>query len=399
MTSEIKRQPPPEELKSLWAHHNAEWRDPMEVISLWDGEADQVRDLLQYRVTGAWWDILDDTSITLLISREYEHLVMAMCVLDGKPFVTYLRLPHPSGIAYDADSKTVHIAATRNPNQVFAFKAVSGTMPRSDMPYQGSQFRQLVPVQSNFYPGSLYIHDLAVIGGELYANSVGQNAIVRLSEQGQHERVWWPKVIETEDGPVIGQNHLQLNSIAAGTSIVESYFSASIDVVSTRRPGHKNFPVDKRGVIFSGQTREVIARGLTRPHSACIYDSHIWVDNSGYGELGYIENGQFRAVTRLPGWTRGLTFHRHIAFVGTSRVIPRFSQYAPGLEVESSICGLHAVDTHTGKTLGSLVWPYGNQIFALKSVPRALVTGFPFHANAKRATRQERQLFYAFETE
>ena len=66
-----------------------------------------------------------------------------------------------------------------------------------------------------------------MIGGDLHANAVGENAVVRLDDDGRAQRVWWPKCIETESGPVFGRNHLQLNSIAAGNDLADSYFSAS----------------------------------------------------------------------------------------------------------------------------------------------------------------------------
>ena len=44
-----------------------------------------------------------------------------------------------------------------------------------------------------------------------------------------------------------------------------SYFSASTDTVSARRPGHRNFAVNRRGVIFSGATREVSAELTNLP--------------------------------------------------------------------------------------------------------------------------------------
>ncbi|HZP80101.1 MAG TPA: hypothetical protein VFB21_00560, partial [Chthonomonadaceae bacterium] len=90
-------------------------------------------------------------------------------------------------------------------------------------------------------------------------------------------------------------------------------------------------------------------------------------------------------------------FHGRIAFVGTSRVIPRFRQYAPGLDVEASVCGVHALDTVTGQVLGSLLWLYGNQIFAIEGVPREWTSGFPFPVGTRRATAREKQLFYTFE--
>src|SRR5207302_9252278 len=253
----------------------------------------------------------------------------------------------------------------------------------------------LVPTGSRFYPGCLSMHDLALVGGRLHANAVGQNAVVRLDDDGGYERVWWPRCIETARGPVFGRNHLQLNSIAAGPTLRQSYFSASTDRVSARRPGMRNFPVDKRGVIFAGRTRDVFCRGLTRPHSARLHAGRVWVDNSGYGELGFAEDGQFRPVTKLPGWTRGLCFHQGIAFVGTSQVIPRFRQYAPGLDVDASVCGVHAVEVKTGRALGSLTWPAGNQIFAIDWINRSAATGFPFAAGARR-TVKEKALFYCY---
>jgi len=243
------------------------------------------------------------------------------------------------------------------------------------------------------------MHDLAYVGDTLYANAVGQNAVIRLRGDGRYEPAWWPRCIEKGGRPAFDKNYIQLNSIAAGPSLAGSYFSASSDRLSTRRPGHQNFQVDKRGVIFSGRTREVIARGLTRPHSARLYRKQLWVDNSGYGEVGVVADGALTVVNRLSGWTRGLAFHRGVVFVGTSRVIPRFSQYAPGLDVEKAECGVHAIDVKSGRILGSIIWPSGNQIFAIDWVPSSLTKGLPFTTNRRRSSGRERQLFYAFATE
>jgi hypothetical protein len=57
---------------------------------------------------------------------------------------------------------------------------------------------------------------------------------------------------------------------------------------------------------------------------------------------------------------------------------------------------LHAIDTVTGQVLGGLIWPDGNQIFAIEGVPFA--SGFPFPVGKKRATTREKRLFFAFTT-
>jgi uncharacterized protein (TIGR03032 family) len=220
--------------------------------------------------------------------------------------------------------------------------------------------------------------------------------VVRLCPEGGQTRVWWPHCIESGGGPHFDRNYIQLNSIAAGADLDSSYFSASSEEISRRRPGHRNYPVDRRGVIFSGRTREPVARGLTRPHSARLADGRVWVANSGYGELGVVQDGEFVPSLRLPGWARGLCVVGRTAFVGTSRVIPRFRSYAPGLDVAASQCGVHAVDIDSGNILGSAVWPYGNQVFAVDWLPVGVSPGFPFRADKARQSAEIRDLFYSF---
>jgi len=167
------------------------------------------------------------------------------------------------------------------------------------------------------------------------------------------------------------------------------------------KPGHPDYPVDGRGVVFSGSTRRPVAGGLTRPHSARLFAGSVWVDNSGYGEVGIAGGGVFRPVLGLPGWTRGLCFCGGIAFVGTSRVLPRFRKYAPGLSGSKSVCGVHAVDALSGRVVGSITWPNGNQVFGLDWMPSRLSRGFPLCRGGRagpRAGHENAGLYYAYKT-
>ncbi|MEM7585961.1 MAG: DUF4915 domain-containing protein [Acidobacteriota bacterium] len=385
-------------LDELWARHHAAWREPAQIASGWHGAGEVDRTLFRARTRGRWWQTLAELGGTLLVTREYEHLVMALRATPDGPDVTYLPVPHPSGLAVDAERRRVILASTRNPNQIVELRPVAGTLPRRDVDAEPAG-HPLIPVQTRFLPGCLYLHDLALVDGVLHANAVGQNAVVRLHDNATGaEPVWWPESIETASDPLFGRNHLQLNSIAAGPSLEQSFFSASVEKPSARRPGHLNFPVDRRGVVFSGASRRPVVRGLTRPHSARLHDDRLWIDDSGYGRLvtADLTTGSLETVAQLPGWTRGLCFRNRVAIVGTSRVIPRFRHYAPGLDVETSECGLHAVDIDRGEVLGSLIWPRGNQIFAIEWAPPDLTTGLPFPTRRPSKERSKR-LFYAFE--
>jgi len=382
----------------MWARHFAQWRDPAQICSQWREASELEPRLLKTEVSGRWWEILAQLQITLLITREYEHLLMAASAPKGTPVLSFLPMPHPSGLAIDRAKKTAYVASTRNPNQVYALRPAAGALPRRDSQQTVMKGSPLVPVTSVFFPGCLYLHDLAIIGERLYANAVGHNAIVRLGSQGTFERVWWPRCVERRGKPEFSCNHIQLNSIAAGKTLRDSFFSASSAEIARFRPGHLAYKVDGRGVIFSGRTREPVCQGLTRPHSARLKGRQIWVDNSGYGEVGVVESGRFGAVCRLPGWTRGLGLNGDIAFVATSRVIPKYACYAPGLDGPKSKCGVHAVSCSTGAVLGSMLWPNGNQIFAVDWISNKDTTGLPFHIRSRRR-QQEIAFFYSYLTD
>ena len=374
---------------------DAAWRDPLDVVVGWESTSDPA--LLRHRRRGPFWDLLDELGVTLLVTREYEHLLLALSSAGGRGEMTHLAVPHPSGLAFDAERGVVHLASTRNPNQVLDLVPVAephGDGGGRDDGASGT----LVPVRSRTLPGRLYLHDLALVGGCLHANAVGQDAVVRLDAAGGHERVWWPKVLDGRD-EAFAANHLQLNSIAAGRTLATSYFTASAAAPGWRRPGQRDFPVDGRGVVFSGRTRRPVASGLTRPHSARLSptDGRLWVANSGYGELGVVdvEGGGYEPVVRLPGWTRGLSLHGDLAIVGTSRVLPRFHRYAPGLDPDDCVCAVHLVDLRTGAVRASLRWPDGDQLFAIEAVPAGFTAGLP--SGPGRGAARQRALFYDFE--
>jgi len=378
----------------FWDIHDRAQRDPEPVATQWHDLSRLEPAQIVHRIRGPFWDLLDELEVTLIVTREYEHLVSALMADGSHPRVSYLASPHPNGLAWDAQRRVLHVASTRNPNMIYTFGVATGevTQGACDPRFAGL----LLPVRARYLPGSMYIHDIAFVGRKLYANAVAMNAVITLPERGGYEPVWWPESIDTPEGPRFDKNYLQLNSIAAGGSLRTSYFTASAEAPSALSPGHKSFPVDRRGVLLSGRTRRVVARGLTRPHSARLHGRRVYVDNSGYGELVLVDSrrGHVDVIARLPGWTRGLCFAGDLSFVCTSRVLERFAQYAPGLDACASVCGIHAVDLTSGRTLASLEWPVGNQIFSIEALPRHAVLGFPWSIDEPKANKLLHDVFF-----
>ena len=103
-------------------------------------------------------------------------------------------------------------------------------------------------------------------------------------------------------------------------------------------------------------TDQVIATGLSMPHSPRVYQDKLWVLNSGTGDLGYVDrsSGAFTSTTFCPGYPRGLAFHDHYAIVGLSKL--RQNKTFEGLVLQENLaakktearCGLQIIDLQTG---------------------------------------------------
>ncbi len=109
------------------------------------------------------------------------------------------------------------------------------------------------------------------------------------------------------------------------------------------------------GVIIDIDTNEIMAEGLSMPHSPRWFDGKIWVLNSGSGELGWIdpEDKSFNPVAFFPGFLRGLAFHGNFAITTLSK--PRHQRF-DGLELADTLkekdadpwCGVQILNLQSG---------------------------------------------------
>ena len=173
----------------MWSRHSADWRDTAQVSSQWrEAEGTDPR-LLEARASQGWWATLERLGITLLVTREYEHLVLALSVSKGRPRTTFFPMPHPSGLTVDRQAGKVYIASTRNPNQVYTFKPLASQLERSDLKLPAADGIPLMPATASYYPGSLYIHALW---------RSGRSAVSCTPMRSDIAMPWWRTVLARE---------------------------------------------------------------------------------------------------------------------------------------------------------------------------------------------------------
>jgi uncharacterized protein (TIGR03032 family) len=123
--------------------------------------------------------------------------------------------------------------------------------------------------------------------------------------------------------------------------------------------------------IASGQ---VIARGMSMPHSPRWHDGRLWLLESGTGHLLVIEpaTGRCRTVAELPGYARGLALCGPYAFVGLSKF--RETSTFGGLPLAERLkelkCGVAVVDLPSGRTVAFLEFQTAvEEIFDVQLLP------------------------------
>ncbi len=128
------------------------------------------------------------------------------------------------------------------------------------------------------------------------------------------------------------------------------------------------------GVLIDIASGENIAHGLSMPHSPRWYDGKLWLAESGDGSLGTVNmaTGQYEAVGKLDGFTRGLDFIGPYAFVGISQV--RESATFSGIPITERlterICGVSVVDLRNGREVAFVRFEDAVQeVFAVQIVP------------------------------
>jgi uncharacterized protein (TIGR03032 family) len=128
------------------------------------------------------------------------------------------------------------------------------------------------------------------------------------------------------------------------------------------------------GCLLDVSTGEIVARGLSMPHSPRWHDGRLWILESGTGRLVQVDiaTGRQVGVADLPGFARGLTLCGPYAFVGLSRIRKSSAMDGVPLAVrrEQLKCGVAVVDLRDGQMMGLLEFQTAvEEIFDVQLLP------------------------------
>lgn len=213
--------------------------------------------------------------------------------------------------------------------------------------------RVYVP-QVGYTTGDVDVHDVAVDEvGPVFVNTLF-SCLARISERYSFEPIWQPPFITR----LAAEDRCHLNGLA-----IRDGRPAYVTCVS-RTDIHEGWREHRQegGIVVDVQQNEIVADGLSMPHSPRWYRDRLWLLNSGEGEFGYVDlrSGQFEPVAFCPGYLRGVSFHGDFAVVGLSR--PRQNKSFEGLALQQRLeskmvqprCALQVINLTTGDVVHEL---------------------------------------------
>lgn len=210
--------------------------------------------------------------------------------------------------------------------------------------------RLYVPQTSNV-TGDLDIHDLGIEddGRLVFVNTLF-GCLATTSESHSFVPIWKPRFIDR----LAAEDRCHLNGLAMADGRARYVTAVSRSNVADGWRDHRQ----AGGVVIDVQSDEVIADGLSMPHSPRVYRDRLWLLNSGTGHFGFIDDsGRFEALAFCPGYLRGLAFAGDFAIMGMS--MPREGSTFSDLSLDANLakagaaprCGLVVVDLRTGDTV------------------------------------------------
>jgi uncharacterized protein (TIGR03032 family) len=214
--------------------------------------------------------------------------------------------------------------------------------------------------------GDIGVHELAWAGEELWAVNTRFSCLCTLHPDYSFVPRWRPPFVSA----LAAEDRCHLNGLAlAGGS---PRYASALGETDAAGGWRANKP--SGGCLIDVPTGEVVARGLSMPHSPRLHEGRLWLLESGTGRLLLVDaaTGRHQVVAELPGFARGLALWGPYAFVGLSKI--RATSAMDGVPLARRRgelkCGVEVVDLRSGRSVASLEFRTAvEEIFDVQLLP------------------------------
>jgi len=288
--------------------------------------------------------IFEQLGISLAVTT-YQAGKLVLVRADAGVINTHFRvLNKPMGLAKGNERMAVGTA-----QEIIEFRNVPAVSARLEPPHKtdACYLPRLAHVT-----GDIQIHEMAYVGDELWFVNTAFSCLCTYDNDHSFVPRWRPPFV-TELTP---EDRCHLN----GVGMLDGRPRWATALGETNAPGGWRDNKKDGGIVIDIESNEIIARGLSMPHSPRWHGGRLWLEESGSGSFGYLDgqSGRFERVVTLEGFTRGLDFAGNLAFIGLSQVRETavFSgiQITERLQESERTCGVWVVNIETGEVVGFL---------------------------------------------
>lgn len=262
---------------------------------------------------------------------------------DGDLSVSERSFPRSMGLAVSEDGRRLALATE------FQLQTFDDVLPAGVIDTEGYDAR-FAP-HAAWVTGDLDTHDVAfgADGRPLFVNTLF-GCLAAVSDKYSFRVVWKPPFISS----LAAEDRCHLNGMATEDGLPR--YATAVSQSDTAN-GWREERVGG-GVVLDVASGEVVASGLSMPHSPRLHEGRLWIANSGMGEFGYVDlaSGRFEPIAFCRGYARGVTIVDQHAVIGLS--LARESESFAGLPLEENLkareaepyCGLAIIDLKSGQT-------------------------------------------------
>jgi uncharacterized protein (TIGR03032 family) len=300
-------------------------------------------------------EILGALGSSLLISTYQAGKLVAVGVHGGKLDLGYYHFPQAMGVAPRGDRIAVGAR-----HQIWTLRGAPSVAGRI---IPEGRFDACFLARSAHFTGEIAIHELDWSGEELWLVNTLFSCLCTLDDVHSFVPRWSPPFVTA----LVAEDRCHLNGLAMADGRPKFVtVMGQTDTERGWRPGKAS-----EGCLIDVPSGEVVARGLSMPHSPRVFEDEVWVLDSGRGGLAWVdvESGSFETVASLPGFTRGLALAGRYAFVGLSKI--RETGAFGGIPIAARLhelsCGVAVVDLESGTLAGKIEFLSGvEEIFDVR---------------------------------